>query len=118
MAANKPTRASGAAEGEPGKPRVVTQFLSGLRFRLFLLVLLAILPALFLVVYSAVEQRESAKEDAIKAGQRLVGLAAANQKQQIEATRQLLQTLSQLKEMRPEKRVECEALLTNLLELH
>ena len=118
MAADKPTTTSGAAKGEPAKPRFAARFLSGLRFRLFLLVLLAILPALFLVVYSAVEQRDAAKEEAIKAGLRVVGLAAANQKQQIEATRQLLQTLSQLKEMHPEKRLECEALLTNLLELH
>jgi signal transduction histidine kinase len=118
MAADKSTKPSGVAERKPGKPRTVTRFFSGLRFRLFLLVLLAILPALFLVVYSAVEQRETAKDEAIKTGFRLVGLAAANQKQQIEATRQLLQTLSQLKEVRPEKRTECEALLTNLLELH
>jgi len=116
MAADHSTKTSGETAGGPGRPRA--QFLSGLRFRLFLLVLLAILPALFLVLYSAVEQRETAKDEAIKASQRLVGLAAANQKQQIEATRQLLQTLSQLKEMRPEKRVECETLLTNLLELH
>jgi len=116
MAADKPISASGAP-ATPGKRRL-WGFISGLRFRLFLLVLLAILPALFLVVYTAIEQREAAKDEAIKTSQRLVGLAAANQKQQIEATRQLLQTLSQLKEVRPEKRVECAALLTNLLELH
>jgi signal transduction histidine kinase len=65
-----------------------------------------------------VEQREAAKDEAIRAAQRLVGLAAANQKQHIEATRQLLLTLSQLKEVRVEKKAECTALLTNLLALH
>lgn len=89
--------------------------LASLRLRLFALVLLAILPALFLVVYSAIESREAAKEEATKVGLRLVGLAAANHKQHIEATRQLLQTLARLDEVRPSRAAACQVLLTNLL---
>lgn len=107
-----------AAPGRPPQEGWLRRWLAGLRLRLFVLVLLAILPALFLVVYTAIQTRETAKEEAIKVGQRLVGLAAANQKQHIEATRQLLQTLAQLKEVRPTEAAACQALLTNLLAVH
>ncbi len=107
-----------ATPAESPRRRPLQRHLASLRLRLFLLVLLAILPALFLVVYTAVETRNDAKLEAIKAGQRLVGLAAANHKQHIEATRQLLQTIAQLKEVRPNRAAACQTLLTNLLAIN
>ncbi len=106
------------AAARPPEGGRLERMLANLRLRLFLLILLAILPALFLVVYTSIETRNEAKGDAIKAGQRVVGLAAAYHKQHIEATRQLLQTIAQLKEIRPEQAAECQALLTNLLAIN
>ncbi len=93
-------------------------FFSRLRVRLLALVLLAILPALVLVVYTAFDQRRSAKREAIAAAQRIVRLAATGQKQHVEASRQLLITLSQLREVRPGRTEEAEALFRNLLQVH
>ncbi len=91
---------------------------SRLRTRLLALVLLAILPALGLVLYTAVDQRRVAEKEAIASAQRIVRLAAATQKQHVEAARQLLITLSQLREIRPERAADAEALFQSLLEVH
>jgi signal transduction histidine kinase len=91
---------------------------SRLRTRLLALVLLAILPALGLVLYTAVDQRQTAEKEAIASAQRIVRLAAATQKQHVEAARQLLITLSQLREIRPERAAEADALFQSLLEVH
>src|SRR5438093_1735502 len=93
-------------------------FLSKLRVRLLALVLLAILPALGLVLYTAFEQRRIAMKEATSAAQRVVGFAAAAQRQHVEASRQLLVTLSQLKEVRADRAQEAEALFRNLLQVH
>src|SRR5687768_10099404 len=93
-------------------------FLSKLRVRLLALVLFAILPALALVLYTAFEQRRAAMKEAKTVAQRTVAFAAAAQKQHIEASRQLLLTLSQLKEVRPERSEEAETLFRSLLQVH
>ena len=93
-------------------------FFSKLRVRLLALVLLAILPALGLVLYTAIDQRRSAKKEAIASAQRIVRLAAAAQKQYVETSRQLLITLAQLREVRPERAAEAEALFLTLLPVH
>ena len=95
-----------------------TPFFSRLRARLLALVLLAILPALGLVLYTGFEQRAAARADAEASARRVVKLAAASQKQHFEATRQLLATLAQLPQVRPDRAAECQALFTNLLQLH
>ncbi len=95
-----------------------TPFFSRLRARLLALVLLAILPALGLVLYTGFEQRTAARADAEADARRVVKLAAASQKQHFEATRQLLATLAQLPQVRPDRNAECQALFTNLLHLH
>ena len=100
------------------KPSSRPTFFSKLRVRLLALVLLAILPALALVVYTALEQRRSAKKEAIASAQRIVRLAASAQRQHVEASRQLLITLSQLSEVRPERADEAEALFRSLLQVH
>src|SRR6187200_2182885 len=83
-------------------------FFAKLRVRLLALVLLAILPALGLVVYTAFEQRRAAMKEARAVAQRTVSFAAAAQKQYLDAARQLLLTLSQLKEIRPERAADAE----------
>ena len=95
-----------------------TPFFSRLRVRLLALVLLAILPALGLVFYTGFEQRATARADAEANARRVVKLAAASQKQHFEATRQLLSTLAQLPQVRPDRGAEAQALFTNLLQLH
>jgi len=108
-----------ATEGSSGrKSNGRTPFFSRLRVRLLALVLLAILPALGLVLYTGLEQREAARLDAESSARRVVKLAAASQKQHFEATRQLLTTLAQLPQVRPDRADECEALFTNLLQVH
>jgi signal transduction histidine kinase len=93
-------------------------FFSSLRVRLILLVLLAVLPALGLVIYTAIDQRRqgivAAKEDAL----RLVRMAANNQDQLIEGARQLLVTLAQLNEVKSQNAEACQNIFTNLLRLH
>src|SRR5439155_4418239 len=104
---------------QTGAERSLRQpFFAKLRVRLLALVLLAILPALGLVLYTAFEQRRLAMKEATSAAQRVVGFAAAAQRQHIEASRQLLVTLSQLKEVRPERASEAEALFRSLLQVH
>ncbi|HXJ61763.1 MAG TPA: ATP-binding protein [Verrucomicrobiae bacterium] len=93
-------------------------FFSQLRVRLLALVLLAILPALGLVVYTAWEQRRAAMKEALLAAQRVVSFAASSQKQHVEASKQLLATLTQLKEVRPDHASEAEVLFRNLLQVH
>jgi len=83
-----------------------------------LLMLLALLPILGLVVYTAAEQRASAMEEARASALRMVRLAATGQKQHIEAARQLLITLAQLSEVRQTNVAACHALFNNLLTLH
>jgi signal transduction histidine kinase len=107
-----------AAKRKGLEPTARHPFFSRLRARLLALVLLAILPALGLVLYTAVDQRRVASREAIASAQRIVRLAAATQKQHVEAARQLLITLSQLREIRPDRAAEAEALFQNLLEVH
>ncbi|MBF0549372.1 MAG: GAF domain-containing protein [Deltaproteobacteria bacterium] len=61
-----------------------------LRFRLIILILLAIVPALGFMVYTAAEQRRQALSIIREDTQRLARLAAANQDHFIEGARQLL----------------------------
>jgi signal transduction histidine kinase len=107
-----------AARANGPEPAARRPFFSQLRARLLALVLLAILPALGLVLYTAVDQRRAASREAIASAKRIVSLAAATQKQHVEAARQLLITLTQLREIRPERAAEAEALFRSLLEVH
>lgn len=116
MSEKRPAQETGNGHGA-GKP-ARQPFFSKLRVRLLALVLLAILPALGLVLYTAIDQRRSAMKEATASAQRIVRLAAAAQKQYIETSRQLLTTLAQLREVRPERAEEAEALFRTLLPVH
>ena len=93
-------------------------FFASLRVRLVLLVLLAVLPALGLIISTAIEQREqgieAAKDDAI----RVVRMAVSTHDQVIEGTRQLLVTLAQVQEVRDQDIPACETMFDHLLKLH
>jgi signal transduction histidine kinase len=108
--AQSPSKGRGPSQPHP--------FFSKLRVRLLALVLLAILPALGLVVYTGWEQRRVAMKEALMAAQRVVSFAAASQKQHVESSKQLLATLAQLKEVHPARAAEAEALFRNLLQVH
>ena len=88
---------------------------SSLRFRLVFLVLLAIVPALGLILYTAAEQRRSAAGDVLNNALRLARLAAGDQEQLVEGTRQLLIALAQLPQIHQRDSRECSALFANLL---
>jgi PAS domain S-box-containing protein len=89
---------------------------SSLRIRLILLVLLAIIPALGIILYDATELRQRevtrAKADALT----LSHLAARQHEELIEATRRTLLSLAQLPEVRSNAPAVCSARLTTLLE--
>jgi signal transduction histidine kinase/HAMP domain-containing protein len=85
------------------------------RTRLIHLVLLAVLPALALILYSAGEQRVRDSERAKREALRLARVVATSQKGLIDGTRQLLVALSSLREVRAQEEPACSALFANLL---
>ncbi|MDL2216976.1 response regulator, partial [Desulfovibrio sp. OttesenSCG-928-M14] len=92
-------------------------FTSSIRRILYIIVLLAILPALSIIVYSGMDSRARAIQDMrIKAAD-MLGTLAAQHEMLTESTRVLLLTLSQLDSVR---RLDphCSALLSELLEAH
>ena len=76
---------------------------SSLRSRLLLLVLLALLPALVLILITAWEQRQLAAVDAQESALRLARVAASNQERLIEGARSLLIVLAQIPAAPPGK---------------
>lgn len=86
-----------------------------LRSRLILLVILAVIPALALIFYTAAEQRRQATTQAESDVIRLARLAAADQERLINDTRQLLLTLSHLTEIRNQDTIACTRFLGDLL---
>lgn len=94
------------------------KFLSTLRARLLLLVLLAVLPALGLMLYTADEERRIAAAWAQEDALRLVRLTSTDQEQLIEGARQLLSVMAQLPEVRSSDVAACSALFTGLLKQH
>ena len=93
-------------------------WLSTLRARSVLLVLLAVLPALGLLLYTASEQRELAVAETLDDARQLARLAAADQGRLIEGTRQLLVVLAQLPEVHAAGAAACSALLADVLAQH
>ena len=89
-------------------------FRSSLRSRLLLLVLLALLPALALILVTAWEQRQLAAVDAQESALRLSRLAASNQERLIEGARSLLIGLAQVPAAQPGKAGPCGPLLADL----
>ena len=87
---------------------------SSLRSRLLLLVLLALLPALVLILITAWEQRQLAAVDAQESALRLARVAASNQERLIEGARSLLIGLAQITAAPAGKTSACGPQLTDL----
>jgi len=90
--------------------------LGGLRVRLILLVLLAVLPSLGLILYSDLQQRQYAKTGAQEDALRLVRITVIEHEQLINSTKELLIVLSQVPAMREGDAATCQGLFSSLLE--
>ena len=87
-----------------------------LRFRLILLVFLAVLPALGVILYSGLEQRRLAVYEAQKDLLEQVMHLSVYQEQVVEGVRQLLLTLPELPMVRRQDGPACSALFARILE--
>jgi signal transduction histidine kinase len=86
-----------------------------LRVRLFQLVLLALLPALGLIIYSAREQRQNAAVVAENDALRLARILSASHQRVIDSTGHLLVALARIPEIRARERARCVGLLSDLI---
>ena len=92
--------------------------LGGLRVRLILLVLLAVLPSLGLILYTNLQHRQNAKTGAQQDALRLVRVASHEQEHLIRSAKQLLIVLAQLPVVQDSDPTECQVLFTDLLAQH
>ena len=92
--------------------------LASLRTRLLLLILLAVIPALGLTLYTNLEERQLRKALVYEHAMRLSRLVSADYERLIEDARQLLVTLVRLPAVRDLNRAACNALFADLLTQH
>jgi signal transduction histidine kinase len=91
---------------------------SSLRVRLLLLVLLAVIPALGLTLYTNLEERQLRKAQVQEHAMRLSRLVSADHERLIEDARKLLAALARLPGVREGKRAACGTLFADLLTRH
>ena len=101
-----------AAPSPPDRPPGAR--LHSLRWRLMLLVGLALVPLVAMTIAVAVRERATALGSARDSLQRLANLAAANEAQSIESATQILRDLSSVPTV-VENRAECPAVLSDIL---
>ncbi|MGE5818711.1 MAG: ATP-binding protein [Deltaproteobacteria bacterium] len=89
--------------------------LVSVRTRLLLLVLLAVIPALGLTLYTNLEERQLRKAQVQEYALRLSRIVSADHERLIEGARQLLVTLARLPAVRDRNRAACNALFADLL---
>ena len=89
--------------------------LTSLRTRLLLLVLLAVIPALGLTLYTNLEERRLRKVQVQEQAMRLIRLVSAGHERLIEDARQLLVTLARLPAVHDRSRAACSTLFADLL---
>jgi signal transduction histidine kinase len=89
--------------------------LASLRTRLLLLVLLAVIPALGLTLYTNLEERQLRKVQVQEQAMRLSRLVSADYERLIEDARQLLVTLAALPAVRDRNPAACNTLFADLL---
>jgi PAS domain S-box-containing protein len=97
---------------------VNTTPLRSLRARLVVLVLLAVIPSLALILYSARAQRVAALETAHENVSRIARLCAADGSRLIEGAQQLLGALSQFQEIRSGDPAGCGGVMARLLKIY
>src|SRR5688572_30117795 len=76
------------------------QYFSGLRARLLMLVLFAVIPAFAVNVYTVVRERQQAASNAAREARNLAQLAAREHRRLLASTRQYLVSLSKLPEVK------------------
>lgn|GEM_PF-737442 len=94
------------------------QLLSTLRARLFLLVFLAVAPALVLALYTASAQRQLALAELQENILRLARLATSHQEQVFKGTHQLLVALSRVPEIRRGDATACNRFFADLIKAY
>jgi hypothetical protein len=92
--------------------------LSSLHTRLLLLILVAILPAMGLIFWNALEQRKHFALRAQEDAHRLSKILSRDHEEFIESTRQLLALLAQLPQVLSHDLPSCNLLFANLLKQH
>src|SRR5262245_58489656 len=93
-------------------------FGTSLRTRLLLLVLLAVIPALGLTLYTNLEERQLRKAQVQEQAMRLSRIVSADHERLIEDARRLLLNLARLPAVRDRNRASCNALFADLLTRH
>jgi len=88
---------------------------SSLRVRLLLLVLLALIPARGLGIYTAWEMRQDARAEALQDAMRLARIASTAGARLIEGTHQILVILARLPEVRGQRAAACSTLFADVL---
>lgn len=96
----------------------MSRLLSNLRVRLFLLVILSVLPALLLTFYSGLEQRRMAADGAKVDALRLARVTSSSHGAYVEAARQMIIALSYLPEVNSNNPLECNPLLKRMGKLY
>jgi PAS domain S-box-containing protein len=96
--------------------RVTPEGMFGLRRRLLILVLIALIPALGLILYNANEERHIRISAIQDNAQRIVQIAAIRQSRLIDSTRQLLTLLAEIPHVKNGDGFSCERLLKELLD--
>jgi len=89
--------------------------ISSLRARLLLLVLVALIPARGLGIYTTWEMRQAARTEALRDAMRLARITSAAGERLIEGTHQILTVLARLPEIRSQDAAACSKLLADLL---
>jgi signal transduction histidine kinase len=92
--------------------------LASLRTRLLLLVLLAVIPALGLALYTNLEERQLRKAQVQEQAMRLARLVSADHERLIGDARRLLVNLARLPAVRDRNPAACNALFADLLRRH
>ncbi len=99
-----------------GYPTIVLRMMHlKTRGRILVLVILAALPALLLMVYSAVDRRAAAADQARREIARIVRLAARQQRQVIEGARQMMAASAEILSMLQNDRRRCREYFRSLL---
>jgi len=93
----------------------MSRLFSNLRFRLFLLLLLAIIPTVGLRLYTYLEQKQLATIRAKEEAMRMAQLVSSSQSQLIEEARNFLYMLAQVSEVRSCDRRQCRTLFAIFL---
>lgn len=94
---------------------MIRSFFSGLRVRLVVLVLVAVLPAFGLIVWTGIDQRREERASAEKDALRIAQLTASQEGQSVESARQLLAGLTHVPQVTNSDPAACHTFLADLM---